>query len=35
MELAIDKVDPMEAAGWMMEHGMLKEGATLRDNHRR
>jgi len=30
MELAIDKVDPMEAASWMMENGMLKEGATLR-----
>ena len=30
MELALDKVDPTEAAGWMMEHGMLKEGATLR-----
>jgi uncharacterized protein YbaP (TraB family) len=30
MELAIDKLDPMEAAGWMMEHGMLKEGTTLR-----
>ncbi len=30
MELAVDKVDPMQMAGWMMEHGMLKEGATLR-----
>ena len=30
MELAMDKIDPMEAAGWMMEHGMLKEGTTLR-----
>jgi uncharacterized protein YbaP (TraB family) len=30
MELAIDKVDPMEAASWMMENGMLKEGTTLR-----
>jgi uncharacterized protein YbaP (TraB family) len=30
MELDIDKVDPMEAGGWMMEHGMLKEGTTLR-----
>lgn len=30
MELAMDKVDPTEAAGWMMEHGMLHEGATLR-----
>jgi uncharacterized protein len=30
MELAIDKVDPMAAASWMMEHGMLKDGTTLR-----
>jgi uncharacterized protein YbaP (TraB family) len=30
MELAMDKVDPMETANWMLEHGMLKEGATLR-----
>jgi uncharacterized protein len=30
MELDMSKVDPMEAAGWMMEHGMLKEGTTLR-----
>lgn len=30
MELALDKLDPMEAAGWMMEHGMLNEGTTLR-----
>jgi hypothetical protein len=30
MELALDKVDPMEAASWMMEHGMLGEGTTLR-----
>ena len=30
MELAIDKLDPMEAASWMMEHGMLAEGTTLR-----
>lgn len=30
MELAIDKLDPMEAASWMLEHGTLKEGATLR-----
>jgi uncharacterized protein YbaP (TraB family) len=30
MELAIDKVDPMQAAGWMMEHAMLKQGTTLR-----
>ena len=30
MELDMSKVDPMEAASWMMEHGMLKDGATLR-----
>ena len=30
MELAIDKVDPMAMASWMMENGMLKDGATLR-----
>jgi uncharacterized protein len=30
MELAIDKIDPMAAASWMLEHGMLKEGTTLR-----
>jgi uncharacterized protein len=30
MELALDKLDPMEAAGWMMEHGTLEDGATLR-----
>jgi uncharacterized protein YbaP (TraB family) len=30
MELAIDKVDPMETASWMLENGMLKEGTTLR-----
>ncbi len=30
MELAIDQVDPMQAASWMLEHGMLKNGATLR-----
>ncbi len=30
MELAIDKVVPTEVAGWMLEHGMLKGGATLR-----
>ena len=35
MELGLGKVDPMEAAGWMMEHGMLPEGTTLRDDHRR
>lgn len=30
MELDVSKVDPMQAAGWMMEHGMLKAGTTLR-----
>jgi uncharacterized protein YbaP (TraB family) len=30
MEIAVDKVDPMQTAGWMMEHGMLKEGASLK-----
>ena len=30
MELALDKLDPMEAASWMSEHGALKDGATLR-----
>ena len=30
MELAIDKVDPMAMASWMMENGLLKNGATLR-----
>ena len=30
MELDISKVDQMEMAGWMMEHGMLKDGTTLR-----
>jgi uncharacterized protein YbaP (TraB family) len=30
MELDISKVDQMEMAGWMLEHGMLKDGATLR-----
>jgi len=30
MELALDKLDPMEAASWMSEHGALKGGATLR-----
>jgi uncharacterized protein YbaP (TraB family) len=30
MELAIDKIDPMQTATWMMEHGMLKDGTTLR-----
>lgn len=30
MELDMSKIDPMEAAGWMLEHGTLKEGTTLR-----
>lgn len=30
MELALDKVDPMATATWMMENGMLKDGTTLR-----
>lgn len=30
MELAIDKVDPLATAQWMMENGMLKDGTTLR-----
>jgi uncharacterized protein len=30
MELDMSKVDPMEAASWMMEHGMLQDGKTLR-----
>jgi len=30
MELAMDKVDPMATAQWMMQNGMLKEGTTLR-----
>jgi hypothetical protein len=30
MELDISKVDPMQAASWIMEHGMMKEGTTLR-----
>jgi len=30
MELDLGKVDPMQAAGWMMEHGTLPEGSTLR-----
>jgi uncharacterized protein YbaP (TraB family) len=32
MELDLSKADSMQAAaaGWMMEHGMLKEGTTLR-----
>jgi uncharacterized protein len=30
MELDISKIDQMEMAGWMLEHGMLKDGTTLR-----
>jgi uncharacterized protein YbaP (TraB family) len=30
MELDIGKLDPMEAASWMMEHGTLPEGSNLR-----
>jgi uncharacterized protein YbaP (TraB family) len=30
MELAVDKVDPVQMASWMMEHGMLKDGASLK-----
>jgi uncharacterized protein YbaP (TraB family) len=30
MEIAVDKVDPVQTASWMMEHGMLKDGATLK-----
>ncbi len=30
MELAVDKVDPVQMAGWMMEHGMLKDGTSLK-----
>jgi uncharacterized protein len=30
MELAIDKVDQMQMATWMMEHGTLKDGTSLR-----
>lgn len=30
MELDVSKVDQMQAAGWMLEHGMLKEGTSLR-----
>jgi len=29
MELDLGKLDPSEAAGWMMEHGMLGEGNDL------
>ncbi|MDB6091441.1 MAG: hypothetical protein JWN85_4225 [Gammaproteobacteria bacterium] len=30
MELDLGKLDPMEAAGWMVEHGTLPEGSDLR-----
>ena len=30
MELAIDKIDQMATAQWMMENGMLKDGVMLR-----
>jgi uncharacterized protein YbaP (TraB family) len=30
MELDLGKVDPMQAAGWMMEHGTLPQGSNLR-----
>ena len=30
MELDLGKLDPLEAAGWMMEHGTLPEGSSLR-----
>lgn len=30
MELDISQVDPVRASGWMMEHGTVKEGTTLR-----
>src|SRR5262249_5150863 len=30
MELDLSKVDSMEAASWIVEHGMLQDGATLR-----
>jgi len=30
MELDISKVDPIAGGRWMMEHGMLKDGTTLR-----
>lgn len=30
MELDLGKVDAMEAAGWMMEHGTLPQGSNLR-----
>jgi uncharacterized protein YbaP (TraB family) len=30
MELDVGKLDPTEAASWMMEHGILPEGSNLR-----
>jgi uncharacterized protein YbaP (TraB family) len=30
MEIDLGKVDPTEAAGWMMEHGTLPQGSDLR-----
>jgi uncharacterized protein YbaP (TraB family) len=30
MELDLGSLNPLEAASWMMEHGMLSNGATLR-----
>ncbi len=30
MELDLGQLDPLQAAGWMMEHGALPEGTTLR-----
>src|SRR5206468_3788167 len=31
MELDLGKLDATEAAGWMLEHGMLPEGSSLRN----
>lgn len=30
MEMDLSKLDPMETAGWMLEHGSLPEGSSLR-----
>src|ERR1700694_5906495 len=30
MELDLGQLDPLQAAGWMMEHGALPAGTTLR-----
>ena len=30
MELDLDNMNPLEAGGWMLEHGMLPAGVTLR-----